>query len=103
MFRKIAGIFILLCFLALKHSPLHLFDGFKPVITFDMPDETGEEMPDDEKSSKEVESTDDDFIHQPLVFINHIIPDFKKVDHYICLQVSSAYVSLPYPPPDFCL
>ena len=109
MFRKLTGIFILLCFLLIKNSPLFIFDTFKqPVLLFGLSTLPGQaeseqkanELPEESKGSKHFECADEDFAHSLLMNFTPVLPSAKRIDVHYVKQTTSAYFSLPHPPPD---
>ncbi len=117
MFRKLTGIFILLCFLLVKNSPLAIFDTLiQPVsvstlstlsmfsmlpIEQELPaEQDSNETPEESKSSKQLEYADEDFICQSELNFLHVLSLSKRLDNHYIKQISPTYFSLPHPPPD---
>ena len=114
MFRKLTGIFILLCFLLVKNSPLMILDVSEGLVSMLAPPATpvqsedqenpneqdNNQVPEENKSSKQLEYADEDFIYQSEESFIPVLALSKKLDHYYVKQVSSTYFSLPHPPPD---
>jgi hypothetical protein len=100
MFRKLTGILILLSFLTFKNSPLFVFDVVKQAISLSEGERGDNEVPEETKSAKHLEFADEDFLHQStLNFILELPFSKRPFDRYV-RQTSTAYFSLPYPPPD---
>jgi len=114
MFRKLTGIFILLCFLLVKNSPLAIFDTFKHAVSLstlsklsmlpmeqELPaEQESNESPEENKSSKQLEYADEDFIYQSELNFMHVLSLSKRLDNHYVKQISPTYFSLPHPPPD---
>jgi len=100
MFRKLTGICILLCFLLVKNSPLYLFDSFKHSISFSTSESEKSELPEENKTTKHFESADEEFIHQSVESVISVLSLSKRLDFHYNKQTSTAYFSLPHPPPD---
>ncbi|TCC98068.1 hypothetical protein [Pedobacter psychroterrae] len=114
MFRKLTGIFILLCFLLVKNSPLAIFDILiQPVslstvsscsmlpLEQELPaEQDSNETPEESKSSKQLEYADEDFICQSELNFLHVLSLSKRLDNHYIKQISPTYFSLPHPPPD---
>lgn len=114
MFRKLTGIFILLCFLLVRNSPLAIFDtliqpvSVSMVSTFSMlpmeqelpAEQDSNETPEESKSSKQLEYADEDFIYQSESNFLHVLSLSKRLDNHYIEQISPTYFSLPHPPPD---
>lgn len=99
MLKKLTGIFILLSFLLIKSSPLFAMDHCKHDVTVCCAEQGGDENPDAEKESQQLEITDEDFIQQSIK-----IPGFllltKKAILFNDARINTPYISLPYPPPN---
>lgn len=108
MFRKLTGIFILLCFLLVKNSPLAIFDTFIQPVSFSTlsmeqeapAEQESNETPEESKSSKQLEYADEDFIYQSALNFIHVLHLSKRLDNHYVKQISPTYFSLPHPPPD---
>ncbi|RZM26305.1 MAG: hypothetical protein EOO88_17440 [Pedobacter sp.] len=111
MFRKLTGIFILLCFLLVKNSPLAIFDTSRHNVSLsvssmlpieqELPvEQDSNETPQESKSSKQLEYADEDFIYQSELNFIHVLSLSKRLDNHYVKQISPTYFSLPHPPPD---
>ena len=106
MLRKLTGIFILLCFLLIKNSPLFIFDTFRqPIVLSAMlsqsdTEQESNEVPEENKASKQLECADEDFIHLQSLNFTPVLPLAKQLHVHYSKQTTAAYFSLPHPPPD---
>jgi len=102
MFKRIAGIFILLSFLLVKSTPLFAVEQqLKNVVVAGAAQSTDDSAPDAEKESKQLEIADEDFPGQPVLLLASLTLS-KKTGHIIVPAVTAPYISLPYPPPNSC-
>lgn len=105
MCRKLTGIFILFCFLMVKNGPLTIFDTIKHPVLLSMltelpTEQEDNELPEENKSPKQLEYADEDFIYQSGLKCVFALPLSKRLDNYNVQQILPTYFSLPNPPPD---
>nr|WP_121272896.1 hypothetical protein [Pedobacter schmidteae] len=107
MFKKLTGLFILLCFFLVKSTPLfaaHQHEHQQNVVTCcadqNTADQNAGENEDSQKECKQFEIADEDFIGQPGIQLNAITLT-KKLRSLEILCVPAPYIALPYPPPNF--
>lgn len=101
MFKKIAGLLILLSFLLIKGAPLFAAWQHTQNAVACCTDQTTDDTSDAEKENKQLETPDEDFGGQP-VLEPASLTIVKKARHIIVPDVSAPYISLPYPPPNSC-
>jgi hypothetical protein len=100
MFKRITGLFILLTFLLVKSTSLFAVEQQQqnPAVMSaqqGMDDHTA----DAEKESKQLETIDEDFPDQPVLYLASLTLS-KKEGHVIVPPITPPYISLPYPPPN---
>jgi len=77
--------------LLLPSAPLTVPDG----------ESESQDGPDETKSSEQFECADEDVIGQLVLNFNPVLPLSSGLDIHYNKQTSTAYYSLPYPPPDY--
>lgn len=104
MFKRITGIFILLSFLLVKSTSLFAVeqqDQNAVVMSVQQDADDKGHSPDAEKESKQLETIDEDFPDQPVLYLAALILS-NKAGHLLVPEVTAPYISLPYPPPNSC-
>ncbi|WP_316811934.1 hypothetical protein [Pedobacter heparinus] len=104
MFKRITGILILLSFLLVKSTALFAVqqqDQNTVVISTQQDTDDKTNTPDAEKESKQLETVDEDFPDQPILYLASLTLS-KKAGHLIVPEITAPYISLPYPPPNSC-
>lgn len=105
MFKRITGILILLSFLLVKSTSLFAVqqqDQQTMVMGTHQDTDDKANTPDAEKESKQLETIDEDFPDQPVLYLTALTLS-KKAGHLIVPDVTAPYISLPYPPPNSCM
>lgn len=98
MLKQLTGILILLSFLLVKHASLFPVTDDKKTVAIHQTDHDSETS-EEEKELKNLELTDDVFIHQPTVDLAHTLTS-KKVNYTYVKRTVTSVISLPYPPPE---
>ncbi|ETZ23939.1 hypothetical protein [Pedobacter sp. V48] len=98
MLKKLTGILILLSFLLVKHVSLFTVTDHKQTVSIHHTDQDTENS-EEEKELKNLELTDDVFIHQPIVDLAHTLTS-KRVNYSFVSRTVTSVISLPYPPPE---
>jgi hypothetical protein len=101
MFKKIAGLLILLSFLLVKTAPLFAANQHAQSAVLCSTDQSADDAADAEKENKQLETADEDFGGQPVLEPAYLTIS-KKAGHIIVPDIPAPYLSLPYPPPNSC-
>jgi len=98
MFRRLTGILILLSFLLVKHVSLFMVIDHKQTVSIHHTDQDSENS-EEEKELKNLELTDDVFIHHPTVDLAHVLTS-KRINNRFVSHTVTSVIALPYPPPE---
>lgn len=98
MLKQLTGILILLSFLLVKHVSLLPVADHKQTVAIHQADQDSETS-EEEKELKNLELTDDIFIHQPTAELVLTLTS-KKVNYSYVTRTVTSVISLPSPPPE---